>query len=153
MKSMLLIATLLLYTLNSKSQDSLTVEDIDRITATIDANKKSTKDEYCDTLQLEVVTHYCEESITDPEKDLLYRFTIKTVTDKNTLTVYYFHNNELIKVLNEERSRSKLLKRRVLYYRHGQVIHDVAEGVHPSPEYFLQAAQEKVKELMGITSN
>lgn len=131
------------------AQDSLTVEAIDRLVAGIDANKKATKDVYCDDLQLEVLTHYCEESLTDADKGHLYRFTVTTRAANNTLTVYYFHHNELVKVINEERSKSKLLKRRVLYYSRSQVIHDVAEGIHPSHEYFLQTAQEKVKQVVG----
>jgi hypothetical protein len=130
-------------------QDSLTVEAIDRIVTDIDANKKATKDVYCDDVQLEVLTHYCEESLTDANKGHLYRFTVTTKAANNTLTVYYFHRNELVKVVNEERSKSKLLKRRVLYYSHNHVIHDVAEGIHPSHEYFLQTAQEKVKQVVG----
>jgi hypothetical protein len=133
----------------SSGQDSLSVETIDRIVAEIDANKKATKDVYCDDLQLEVLTHYCEETLTGAEGAQLYRFTIKTTATNNTLTVYYFHNNKLVKVINEERSKSKLLKRRVLYYSHSRVIHDEVEGVHPSHEYFLQTAEEKIKEIVG----
>ena len=153
MKNLLLIPILLVSLINGFSQDSLTVEDIDRIVAQIDKDKKSTKDTYCDTLQLEVKTYYCEESLSNPENRQLYKFSVKTTTDKSTLTVYYFHNNELIKVLNEEKSKSKVLKRRVLYYRHKEVIQDIVEGVHPSHEYFLQTAQEKVKELTGLAGN
>lgn len=129
----------------SHGQDSLTVEAIDRIVAAIDADKKAAKDVYCDDVQLEVLTHYCEESLSDAGKGHLYRFTVTTKAANNSLTVYYFHQNELVKVINEERSKTKLLKRRVLYYSHNRVIHDEVEGIHPSPEYFLQTAQEKVK--------
>lgn len=151
MKRLLLITVLLSGVLKSHSQDSLTVQDIDRIVAGIDANKKLEKDEYCDDLKLEVLTHYCEESLTDGDKGHLYRFTVKTTATATALTVYYFHNNELIKVLNEERNKTRLLKRRVLYYDHDRVIQDVAEGIHPSEEYFLQTAQEKVKALVDTT--
>lgn len=136
----------------SRAQDSLTVEAIDRLVAGIDADKKAIKDEYCDDLQLEVLTHYCEESLTNEAKSHLLRFTVKTRAANSTLTVYYFHNNELVKVINEERSKTRLLKHRVLYYHHSQVIHDVSEGVHPSHEYFLQTAREKVKEIAGDAS-
>ena len=146
----ILLMTLLAFALSmGHAQDSLSVEAIDRIVAAIDADKKATKDVYCDDVQLEVMTHYCEESLTDADRGHLYRFTIKTTATSNTFTAYYFHNNQLIKVLNEERTKSKLLKRRVLYYSGGRVVHDVAEGVHPSHEYFLQTAHEKVKEITG----
>jgi hypothetical protein len=153
MKPLLLITLLVLCLHRTNAQDSLTVEQIDRITAAIDGNKKSTKDTYCDTLQLEQLTHYCEESVRGEDGKRLHRFTIRTTTNKQTLTVYYFHQNELVKVLNEEKSKGKVLKRRVLYYHHKQVIHDIAEGIHPSHEYFLQTAEEKVKELTSTASN
>jgi hypothetical protein len=153
MKPLLLILLLLLCRHNSQAQDSLSVEAIDRIVAAIDSDKKSTRDSYCDTLHLERPTHYCEESLLGEDGRRLYRFSIKTTSDKQALTVYYFHNNELIKLLTEEKSKGKTLKRRVLYYNHAKVIHDVAEGIHPSPEYFLQTAETKVKELVGLAAN
>lgn len=149
MKSLLLMTLLAFAFSMGHAQDSLTVETIDRIVADIDADKKATKDVYCDDVQLEVLTHYCEESLTDGDNGRLYRFTVKTSAANNTLTVYYFHNNALVKVINEERSKTRLLKRRVLYYSGDQVLHDVTEGIHPSHEYFLQTAREKVKELVG----
>lgn len=149
MKPYLLMTLLALGICVSHAQDSLTVEAIDRLVATIDADKKATKDVYCDDVQLEVMTHYCEEALTDAAKGHLFRFTVKTNAGTNTLTVYYFHNNTLVKVINEERSKTKLLKRRVLYFNGDQVLHDVAEGIHPSHEYFLQTAREKVKEMVG----
>ena len=149
MKSLLLMTLLAFGFGISHAQDSLTVEAIDRIVAAIDADKKATKDVYCDDVQLEVMTHYCEETLTDAGKGHLYRFTVKTTATSNTFTAYYFHNNQLIKVLNEERTKSKVLKRRVLYYSGNRVIHDVVEGINPSHEYFLQTAHEKVKEIVG----
>ncbi|HEY1113682.1 MAG TPA: hypothetical protein VGE66_08970 [Chitinophagaceae bacterium] len=149
----ILLMTLLAFTLSmGYAQDSLTIEAIDRIVAAIDADKKATKDVYCDDVQLEVMTHYCEEALTDANKGHLFRFTVKTNANTNTITVYYFHQNALVKVINEERSKTKLLKRRVLYVNHDQVIHDVAEGIHPSPDYFLQTAREKVKEIIGTAA-
>lgn len=153
MKPLLLILLLVLCRPNSHAQDSLSVEAIDRIVAAIDSDHKSTKDSYCDTLHLERPTHYCEESLTAEDGRRLYRFSIRTTSDKTALTVYYFHHNELIKVLTEEKSKGKTLKRRVLYYDHKKVIHDVAEGIHPSPEYFLQTAEAKVKELVSVAAN
>jgi hypothetical protein len=153
MKPLLLIILLVLARPHTHAQDSLSVEAIDQIVASIDSDKKSTKDSYCDTLHLERPTHYCEESLRGEDGRRLYRFTIKTTSDKTALTEYYFHNNELVKVLTEEKSKGKTLKRRVLYYNHKKVIHDVAEGIHPSPEYFLQTAETKVKELVGIAAN
>lgn len=152
MKPLLLMMLLAFGVSISRAQDSLTVEAIDRLVARIDADKNATRDEYCDDVQLEVLTHYCEESLTDEAKGHLLRFKVKTKATHTTLTAYYFHNNDLVKVINEERSKSRLLKHRVLYYNQGQVIHDVAEGVHPSHEYFLQTAREKVKEITGDTS-
>lgn len=149
MKPYLLMTLLALGIFVSHAQDSLTVEAIDPIVATIDADKKATKDVYCDDLQLEVMTHYCEEALTDAGKRHLFRFTVKTSAGTHTLTVYYFYHNVLVKVINEERSKTKLLKRRVLYFNGDQVLHDVAEGIHPSHEYFLQTAREKVKEVVG----
>jgi hypothetical protein len=148
-KPILLMTLLAFGCFMSYGQDTLTVEAIDRIVSAIDTDKKAAKDVYCDDVQLEVLTHYCEESLTDADKGHLYRFTIKTTAANHAFTVYYFHQNELIKVINEERSKSRLLKRRVLYYSHGQVIHDEVDGVHPSPDYFLQTAREKVKALGG----
>jgi len=153
MKPLLLFTLLVWCGHRASAQDSLSVEQIDRIAAVIDSDKKSTRDTYCDTLRLEQLTHYCEESLTGEDGKVLLRFTIRTATDKQTLTVYYFHQNELVKVINEEKSKGKVLKRRELYYNHKQVIRDVAEGIHPSPEYFLQTAQEKVKERTSTASN
>ena len=153
MKPLLLMLLLVLCRHNSQAQDSLSVEAIDQLVSAIDTDKKSTKDSYCDTLHLERLTHYCEESLTGEDGRRLYRFSVKTTSDKQALTVYYFHNNELIKVLTEEKSKGKTLKRRVLYYNHGRVIHDVAEGIHPSPEYFQQTAEAKVKELVSVATN
>lgn len=153
MKPLLLILLLVLCRPQGRAQDSLSVEAIDRIVASIDSDKKSTQDSYCDTLHLERPTNYCEESLTGEDGRRLYRFTIRTASDKTALTVYYFHHNELIKVLTEEKSKGKTLKRRVLYYANKKVIHDVAEGIHPSPDYFLQTAEAKVKELISVATN